>query len=469
MLNYSPVDLAGGINRNVSPFLIESGECIDIQNFTQSKIGVLKKTGDYELKNAKITSSQNIIGGFDFQRVDGTHEHIVAINGSSNAEIYIDESGTWTSQSQTLTKDTKVEFAYSPALDTLFSCNYSDATRSYNGTSWSTSTNVTDAPKAKYILDFGQRIYLLNCIVGSDSYISRAYRSSLVDTGSITWDTTNEWVTFDDVITGGGKNGENMFIGCQNSCWIFTLANSRYQISRIGCVAHEGISEYSSYTFFPSYDGMYLYNGETTIKISSSVQDFWDAIPNANLSSIKSEVRKDHLYVYIGNVTVSGRVLSNVVLDYNILQNNWTRLSLGESVKNMHLFTESTGKELFIGNDDGEIFQMFTSGSQNGSPFASYIESQWFYGSGSKEVDEFRELWAHGEKLSGLKVKYSVDDKDWKDAGELNGFADLVKFSILGKRIKFLLEETSANNLYEVHSLETGFLPRFQEKKEKSQ
>jgi hypothetical protein len=157
------VYLSGGVNRNVSPFLIEDGEMIDIQNFTTPKIGVLKKSGSYTIKNAKI-ASQDILGGIDFQRADGTHEHFVAIDG---AEIYKDVTGTWTTQSQSLTAANKVRFAYSPALDYLFACNYADDTRSFDGTTWSTSTNVVNAPKAKYIISFGQRIYLLNVVVGA--------------------------------------------------------------------------------------------------------------------------------------------------------------------------------------------------------------------------------------------------------------------------------------------------------------
>ena len=46
-------------------------------------------------------------------------------------------------QSQALTKNEKVRFAHSPTLDFLFASKISDATRSYNGSSWSTTTNVT--------------------------------------------------------------------------------------------------------------------------------------------------------------------------------------------------------------------------------------------------------------------------------------------------------------------------------------
>lgn len=441
---------------------------IDIQNFTTPKIGVLKKSGSYTIENAQITASQNILGGVDFQRADGTHEHFVAIDGT-NAGIYKDVLGTWTTQSQSLTAANKVRFAYSPALDTLFACNYADATRSFDGTTWSTSTNVVDAPKAKYIISFGQRIYLLNTVVGATSYISRAYRSSTVETSPITWDTTNEWISFDDVITGVGRSGENMFVGCQNSCWAFTLEDVKYQVSGHGCVSHDGISDYGAWVFWPSYDGMYVFDGASDTNISMAMQDYWNAIPVANLSNIKSGVLGNHLYIYIGDVTVDGRALTNVVLDYNILQNNWDRFSLGESVEDMHLYTKSTGKKLFVGNNDGEIFEMFTGSSQNGSVFTSFIETPWFYGSGPLEIDDFKELWAHGELLSGLKVKYKVDDKGWVSVGELNGFSDFVRFNVSGKRIKFLLEETSKDNMYEIHSIEVGFQPRFPEKKESKQ
>jgi hypothetical protein len=305
---------------------------------------------------------------------------------------------------------------------------------------------------------------VLNVTVGANSYVGRAYRSSTVETSPITWDTTNEWISFDDVITGVGRNGESMFVGGQAGCYVFTLEDVKYQVSGHGCVSHDGIVDYGSWTFFPSSDGMYVFDGSQDIKISLPVQDFWDAIPIANQSLIQAKTKGNHLYIFIGNVTIEGRTLSNVVLDYNILQNTWSRLLLSETVKDMHNFTESTGKELFVGNNDGEVFQLFSGGAQNGVAFGSYIETPWFYGSGSRNIDDFHEFWAHGELLSGLKVKYKVDDKSWIPVGELNGFSDLVKFTASGKRIKFLLEETSKSNLFELHLLEIGYTTRFAEK-----
>ena len=453
-----------GINRNVSPFLAAEGEYSEAQNLVTDKIGVAKKTGDYTIKHSQITSSQDILGGIDFVRTSGTHTHVVACDGASNADLYISSGSAWTAQSQSLTAASKVRMAYSPTLDTLFAVNYDDATRSYDA-SWSTSTNVTSAPKAKYIIRFGRRIYLLNCDVSGTDYPSRAYRSSLVDSGSITWDTTNDWLVFDDTIMGVGMVGENMFIPCESSVYIFTLSDEKYLVSTHGCVSSDSITSYGKWVFWAARDGLYAFDGGSDTKISMPIQEYWDAIPEANISKIQAEVLGHHLYIYIGDVTVDGNALANVLWDYDILQNDWNRISLSEEVLDLHSYVTSTGKALFFGNDDGEIFQCFTGDAQNTGVFTSFLETNWFYGSGPRYKDDYYELWGYGDKLSGLEVSYKVDDGEWKAIGQLKASTDVAKFKARGYRIKFLLRETSKNNMYEINRLDVGYTPAYTETK----
>ena len=453
-----------GINRGSSSLLTADGELFDTSNLRTKKIGILKKTGDYSIENAQIVNNYGIIGGIDFYRDDeSTHTHVVACNGASNADIYIDVTGTWTAQSQSLTKDTRVRFAYEPTLDTLFACNFSDATRSYNGTSWSTSTNVTSAPKAKIPFAFGRRMWLFNVDVDGTTYPTRGYRSSLVDSLSITWDTTNDWIVFDDVVKAVGRNGDNMIVFGENSAQIFTLADELYQVSNIGCIATDSVVWNKNFTFRATRDGFYATDGSDDTKISLQIQDFWDAIPEANLSEIRAQILNGYIYVYIGDVTVSGVNYSNVMFEYDIEQNDWNKMELGVEVEEMHTFVTSSGKKLFIGDDDGNIFEMFDSETQNTSEFRSSGETNWFYGSANNNQDEFYELWGYGNKLSGLRVSYKIDsdDNDWNSVGELNGTIDVVKFKATGYRIKFFLEEISKENMYELEGLEIGWLPKY--------
>ncbi len=463
-MNYKTIYGFSGINRNVSDFLPEETEYAEAQNLTTPKIGVLKKTGDYEIKGTQITSSQDILGGFCWTRPDGTDTHLVACDGESNADIYV-YGDDWVAQGQSLTAASKVRFAYSSALDVLFAANYDDDTRQYNGSAWSTSTNLTDAPKAKYPIMFANRLWLFNCDVSDTEYPDRGYRSSL-ETSSLTWDTTNDWRSFGDVINGVGKQGENLFVGCENSCHILTKGEEQYQITNVGCISHEGIASYSSWVFWPARDGVYAFDGGTVQKISLPIQEYWDEINEAGLASINASVLGHTLYISIGDVTVDGRSLTNVVFAYDILQNNWNRLSLADTVKNLHTYITSSGKRLFMGNDDGEIFQLFASNTQNTATFPSFLETNWFYGSGMRFRDDFYQLWGYGDQLSGLNVSYKVDDKGWEPIGELNGFQDVVKFKARGYRIKFLLKEQSKNNMYELHRLDVGFEPQFVGEKE---
>jgi hypothetical protein len=434
---------------------------LDNQNLITEKIGVFQKSFDYSLKGTRTGNQSSIIGGFDFYRNDGTHKHVIATDGSATAEIYI-YTTDWADQEQDLTKNYKVRFAYSPTIDTLFAVNYADATRSYNGTAWSTSTNVTDAPKAKFAIGWGDRIYLLNCAIGATAYPSRAYRTSAIETAA-TW-SADEYITFEDTITGVGTNGDNLFVGCQNSTYIFTLGESKYKASDIGCVSHEGIVSYGGYTFYPARGGYYAYDGKDTFKVSLAIQDYWRQIPEANYDDIQAVVYNEHIYIYIGDITApwdSSETLQNVIFDYNILQNNWNRGSLANDCTNIHKFVTSSGEKVFFGDDDGYIYQMFDdSGQQNTYDYSSSFETNWIYGSGSGVMDDYYEIHASGKYLSSLKVSYKTTEMgNWKDIGELNGDQDVLRFKERAYKIKFRLAEHSGKNLYEIYKLDIGYEP----------
>lgn len=460
------------VNRQVSPFITNIGDLSEVQNLRTDKIGVLSKSFDYSIKGAQITSGQDIIGAVDFQRNDGTHEHFVAIDGASNAEIYKYVTDTWTSQSQSLTAGSKVRFAYSPTIDTLFACNYDDATRSYNGSSWSTSTNVTDAAQGRYPIAFGDRIYILNCYVGGTAYPSRGYRSDAIETAA-TWDTA-EYIVFEDAITGVNMNGENMFVTCQNSTWIFTLADERFQMSSIGGVSHESIVAKGRYTFYAARDGYYAFDGRETFKVSSAIEDYWKKIPESNFDNIQAVTKGDHIYIYIGDITApwdSNVTLQNVIFDYNTLQNNWSRGKLGTGATNLHQFVESTGQEIFMGDEDGSVFQMFDgSGQQNGVDYESALETHWFYGSGANVEDDWLEVWGYGDYLSGLKVSYKTEEReDWKPVGELNADTDVAFMGegVRSYKIKLRLAEHSGKNLFDLHRLDVGYMSAYEKNEDR--
>ena len=505
-----------GINRQVSNFLTKDGEFSDSQNFNTKKVGVLKKAGDYESYVDQISGGLEVWSGVEHVKEDNTREHLIAVNKETSSEIYKNISNVWTSQSQNLTVRNRVRMAYFPPLRTTFAVNFADATRGYHEGVWDTWTNLGGAPRAKDVISFGDRIWLLNCILDSentspsptasvssspsnsasssqspsssesmsqsisnsssesssrsssfsasaspssapvDYYPERAYMSSIVNE-TITWDTVFDWVTFEDEIVGGGRLGDHMFVGCKNSCYLYTINNEKVLISTQGIVSVQAIASYGKLAFYATRDGVYAHDGGNETKISEPIQEYWEAISESNLADVSMCVRGNSLFVSIGTITLDEISMSNVVFEYDILQNDWNKLSYGFKVTNLHTFVTSTGKSLFGGSDAGKVWKLQTSSAQNGEPIHSYWESDWVYGGDPKTKKSLREFWGYGKDLSGINCFAKSDDGEWQSIGKMNGSKAMCGCKINGYRFKFLVDESSKNNMYELHMFEYGY------------
>lgn len=99
--------------------------------------------------------------------------------------IYNSSTGAWNKAPITLTTDQKAEFR--TFLDYSFMVNGVDPNYSYDGTTWSALTNLSDSPKAYYIEKYNVRLYLGNITIGSTEYASRVWYSDLPEDDAITW------------------------------------------------------------------------------------------------------------------------------------------------------------------------------------------------------------------------------------------------------------------------------------------
>lgn len=378
----------------------------------------------------------------------------------------------WSAVTHNFTKDNRIRFCNVTPLNVVYAVNGVDAPAIYHDKTHSDFTAITNYYSSTYVtlvpkiaVFFAGRVYFMHCKVNGSWEKDKFYRSSDIAVGGLplVW-AADEFVSLGDEIVGAGVVGDNLFVGCRQSCWYFTQNDQKFQISSNGCVSHESICAYSKYGFWASRDGMYASVGGDEKKISSAVQDFWDAIPEASLALISAGIDRFNLYISIGDVTVDGETHSNTVLKYNILQNNWTRLYLADEPYSMHQFVTSSGQQLFFGDSAGKVYELGSGGTQNGENIPTAIETDWQYGSGARSVDDFYEFWGVGDKLSGLKVMYKVDSKDneWMPAGELNGERSVAKFKARGSRIKFLIQETSKSNLFQVDGFVYGYEPAYE-------
>jgi hypothetical protein len=202
-----------------------------------------------------------------------------------------------------------------------------------------------------------------------------------------------------------------------------------------------------------------MFDGSDTQKISWQIDDYWKGIPEAGLDDIQAEKINGHIYVYVGNITAP-TIMSNVMFDYDIAQNDWNRLQLSDSSTHLHTFVTTTGKKLFMGTDDGKIFQLFTGSAQNTASYSSFVETNWIYGVDFHDDLDYYELITYGENLNSVFASYKIDeDKNpWIPIGQLENSFTWLSFKKRGYRVKFLLSEMTKNNMWELYMLEFGFM-----------
>lgn len=114
---------------------------------------------DYTYEGNAVTSIQiNGIHGHSF--ASGTEELIIVWNNHP----VIRRSGAWVHQPVTLTTNTDCYF--DSFLDHVFLVNGTDSNYSYDGTTWSTTTNLNNSPIAKFVKEHKTRLYLYNVKLG---------------------------------------------------------------------------------------------------------------------------------------------------------------------------------------------------------------------------------------------------------------------------------------------------------------
>lgn len=182
-------DFSPGINRRPTKFTRikpPQSESSDSLNSRYFRTGGITKAPGYAQKGDDVAGGVSNILGLGALNTSGGTDKLVAVKGTDH---YVWNSGTdaWDAQSQTVTSGAKTEFE--SFLDYLFSVNRSDTTRSYSGSAWSSSTNVTGAPKANYIIEHNVRLYLADIVLPEVSLNQRSWLwfSDLPKNDLITW------------------------------------------------------------------------------------------------------------------------------------------------------------------------------------------------------------------------------------------------------------------------------------------
>ena len=388
MGNLNITNFAGGINEEVSPFLLKINEANDLQN-------VNVNDGNLSSSKSPIAYIENILG-----RAIGT---LIGYYKNNVGYLLVAAGDTlykWTGTAFTVisTGFTSDKFDYLNynynSEDVLILCNGVNNTKIYNGTtirdlknrrkvydSNGTITSYVDgngvtratealcttlAPKAYRVELHYERIWLAD---DKSLYFSTAntHGFDIEDFTAPTYPTSevNQHGGEISIYTNdGGKiiglnvSFDDVVIYKQNNIFkIYGNYPGQYQkaqiYSAIGGIADRSIASSNLGVYFLNRDNIYLYNGTKVTPISFKVKN---TLANINLTYENLSAGIIFNGKYILAVPEGTSTKNNLIIEYDIYNNSFV-LIRGFEVSSFLVFDN---KLLFV-NDDGKIYQYAVS------------------------------------------------------------------------------------------------------------
>jgi len=485
-------NFSAGVNQAVSRLLMANDEVSVIENGELEKVGSIYKARGYEMRGSAVNANYDILGMINaYKSSDGTQKQIVIADDAAESDAYTYNPITddWTAHNLSLTSGAKAEFA--SFLDGFFMVNFSDATRWNDLSAWSTSTNVTNAPKAKYIQLYLDRLYTAYVVSGGSTYPSRVIYSDLPTTGSLTWNNSTNYFDVDtdngDVIKGLGVNASRLLIFKKDSLYRYDT-NTLYQVPGCpGTVSQRSVKNIQGYTLYLHDTGIWSYNGTSAVLISRKIQELIDGINTAEAADSCATVIGDHYYLYVGDVSNSqtGFSVDKCLIDYNIAQNAFTWRSLDDTPTVFMQYPDdrsaityddsgityndgstyyngltSTEQRYYFGTDDGNVFHFNSGNTMNSVAIPFRVETKDYYLG-------YPSYWKVLQKVivftdyagKGVLVQASCDGGDWISLGRVNKEQTELIFPSGTKcqRVKFRIAESSSGDRFAFEGLDVYF------------
>jgi len=435
--------LAGGMNYSGSDFIknpwdlkILNGCNVDF------KIGSIVKDLGYAQVGDVPQAGNKVLGLFDFRQQAGTQKIFVTINSSDDAdmELKYNNAGTWTLISAGASwdgfEDCAVEmesmdqhcyFVGYDSTDNVFL-----PVASVIGTTFSTSTNVTNMPTAKYIKRYRDRIYIGNCIESGTLHEYRVYFSTVPVSDAITWTVADNFfdVDYSEIVTGLGSNWDRLVVFTEYTAYFYNQVSSK-KVWDVGCTNHRTIRTSGQWMFWANQDGVWRSRGGEPENISGKMKSFIDAATPANFFS---EVVGREYYIYIGTVTVDGITYTNTEMVFNIAHETWRLRELKDNITIYAKFSNSGSIELYHGDTDGEVMTRSKYSdstpiyADDGTAIKAHFQHILLDLGSPQDRKRINKIITYSERAQGLLMSARVIDKnemvltDWKPLGQLTKY-----------------------------------------------
>ncbi len=380
------------------------------------------------LVGSTVASNKTPLGLAPFVTSGGALNLLLSVfTGASNATLYYYDTSWHASGLTALSNTAKVRFTQ--IGNRAFMVNGVDAMKSSaDGSVWDTTNSVTTDSVTPSLVTRSKNRILINDV----NHKSRVYFSSIISgAGAITYNTdatTGDWIDInpDDGsdITAFAQTSTIDIVFKTSGMYrlnVITKTVDTENIFNIGAVSQEAVVSCQGIVYFFTGIDIRSTNGDYPQQISRlGVQDFIDAIPQANWSSVAAGTDGINAYFSIGNVTIGAntddqQAFTNVVLKFSPRDQTWSIHSYGQYQKFYALYTNSTNGMKMVGADTSGFVQAINVGKKdNTSPIFFELITQEFEGDNRAHVDKISNqiiVFCQNGGVSKLEVK--EDDGDF--------------------------------------------------------
>lgn len=418
-------DLSGGQQNRTTKYFKQNNECELVFNGVFTKIGGVEKRNGYTQLGAALGTGDpvRLLKGFNY---GGSNERLIAV---SDTDAYVWNGSAWSYHGLTLTDEVMDGATF---LNQFFLVGLENTTRSYNGSAWSTTTNVTDAPQGKYVVPFQGRLYIAHCKVGSDYFRSSVYFSSVhSDAYAISWDESTDVASRAGHININTDNGEyiNGIVEYGNRLLILKLstvhrfygdANGNTSLvtipGAVGTSSHRSVVVHNqsglAYWYHPKH-GVQEYNGEGTRPVSIGIQEYVDGVSDP--TAVVGWQEGYNIVWYVGTVTHPtdpDLSLTNGIFIYDTLTK---RFSVGEVADTVHaacVWYNSSEIETFFGVSDGEVFEWDPSARSDDGTAITFNVRFTTWDDSPHMVKLYERQYIYADPQGSLAMRYRVIGKD---------------------------------------------------------
>ncbi|MBU2045131.1 MAG: hypothetical protein KJ712_00195, partial [Bacteroidetes bacterium] len=174
---------------------------------TSYKMGAILKRPGYENLGSALQANKSISGLHNFRQSLTVQKALATCDDatSDDTQLFYSTGGAWTEITDAETAwankaGMNVEFIDFIGYCIMVGWGSTDGflpPASLTGTTFSTSTQVTSMPSAKYITRYRDKVFIGNCDISGTAYPYRVYYSSVPSAGAISWTTATDFFDVD--------------------------------------------------------------------------------------------------------------------------------------------------------------------------------------------------------------------------------------------------------------------------------